>query len=296
MDIQRLIDQVHNEDTTHPLIPLLDQWQRLSKSPKRDLGKINSQVAKITTALGNPLLAPLPHDLREEVDQALLEQRQELDRERSAYQLALGQNLETSLHEYGVLPQGNFDRLLVGLLLLKLNFQTFTFDLWYGDEQEIVFRNKSLPSDPMVLIDLIANQPNHMGSAVEAQRFAAMCVMAYRIAALESPDAHVRITHLLPWVALQMQSEKFRLDPVRGKFRDYTRRDFSYDLYRCQEEVQSVLHLTPAVKSDANSKRTYLWIPSRNSVDGGKPYSRVSLVGEGVQAQRPQASLIKQVE
>lgn len=289
MDIQGLTEKIRNEDPTHALAPLLDQLHRLSKSPKPDLGRINSQVAKIATALANPLLPPLSQELRDEADMAVLEQKQQLDRARSNYQTALGQNLEPTLTKHGISPQGTFDRLLVGLLLLKLNFQSFSFDLWYGDEQEIVFKNKSMPNDPMALIELIANQPSRMGSSVEAHEFAAMCMFAFRIASLESTDGAVRIPHLLPWVAFQMQSEKFRTDPVRGKFRDYTRRDFSYDLYRCQEEVQDVLHLTPAVKSEAARKSTYLWIPSRSSIDGGKPYSRVALVSDGAHAPRPQS-------
>lgn len=81
----------------------------------------------------------------------------------------------------------------------------------------------------------------------------------------------VEIATVLPYLALEMQSQRFRKSPSRSSFTDYSRAHFAYDVMRLREERalsqggwRLNLGVATGTSASANKKSRVVWIEDAN--------------------------------
>ena len=197
----------------------------------------------------------------------------ELETTRDERQRAFGADLDVHLAELGWKLRGQYPRLTAGLFTFALDLQRGRCKIWYGPEQEVL--------DECVLdADKVASaakqQRDHLGSGLEPSVFLLTLQRAYHHAQLERAAVPLPLLRLLPFLALDVQSPQFKQDPRKEHYKQYTRADFSYDLYQLNKITSSV-HLTIATRMQTNKRGDFLWVPTREDVGSGNYFASIEL-------------------
>ena len=90
-------------------------------------------------------------------------------------------------------------------------------------------------ADPDQIVKGHASAMRALETAFDGRKYLQACWRAYRTALAETggkPGERVELLLFLPHLALQLQSKRFRTDPVEGNFRGYSRAHFAYDVLR----------------------------------------------------------------
>lgn len=103
---------------------------------------------------------------------------------------------------------------------------------------EVLFAKQVIeecPAQAKAIMAARANALQRMGHGFEPESFFQACMRAWR-AALAAGDAvgskRVEIVDFLPYLAVQVQDRKFRVEPSVGNYRGYSRARFAYDVDR----------------------------------------------------------------
>jgi len=91
------------------------------------------------------------------------------------------------------------------------------------------------PADPAQIVKAHAAALRALGTSFDEKKYVEACWRAYRTALAETggkPGDRVELLDYLPHLAMQLQSKRFRTDPVEGNFRGYSRARFAYDVLR----------------------------------------------------------------
>jgi hypothetical protein len=181
--------------------------------------------------------------------------------------------LNHSLQEINLKLDGNIrEGLKVGFLKLKLDIRRDQITIIYGTDKEILAECpirvgvvKSYIEKYLIQEKLASNIPveelfTHIKEAYERAR------------KYTSTHEGVPINLLLPELAILIQDQKFKENPLQENYKSYTRANYSYDLHRLREAgyLQQDLVLHIASKEYTKEQKDFLWIPkSSNGLDGG---------------------------
>lgn len=168
--------------------------------------------------------------------------------------------------------EGQYPNLKAGFFSLQLDFTKDILKLWYGYEQELLGEYRILGNAKEVKKQIESFLKNG-GSGLEPEAFIDKLKKAYQFL-LQHKNEHNNqgIPIIQVWLRMaswEIQSDQFQQEPLTKNMKDYSRADFSYDLYKSQKIAsQKGLHLTVAVKAYTQNRQDYLWIPSNDRGDG----------------------------
>ncbi len=244
----------------HKLVALLTSLARLEKAKVRNPAKLKNKLSAIdreTSALaGGPvktLLAGWSADYKVELDAAINE-----------LQRRFGVDLEKSLRELGLKLSGQYPKLHAGLFTFEVDFEKGGCKIWYGPQQELLAQ-VSLNAEAVA--SRTRKLQENLGSQLEVDQLMRVLAHSYRFASLDAGTAPIAIPVLLPYVALLVQSESFRRNPIKEKYKSYGRADFSYDLFRMRSATGGV-RLSTATRQQTRRRDDFLWIPDNMNGDG----------------------------
>jgi hypothetical protein len=263
MALNQLLKDLEAADTSKETI--YKGFQALAKlDTKREenLGKIKVHLKKL-----DRLLASSDPELpsREPAIKALDAYRAEVGKAEATIKQHFGVNLEKALKPIGLKLSGQYPSLKAGLFTLKLNFESAKATVWYGNEQE------KLGEAPLV-VDKVAKvfekALKSLGSELDEETFIAKLQKAYT-RAKQSDQPLVPINHVLPELAYLVQREPFYKDPIKDKYRSYSRADYSYDLFKFGKGAQlQGLQLKVAVRQYTQRRQDFLWVPNSDQGEG----------------------------
>lgn len=185
-----------------------------------------------------------------------------------------GDILDSKLQIQGIKLRGQYPELYAGLFTLQLDFDHGYCRVWYGPKQEDL-GEVILDADKVAMF--LHNHSNTLGSGgLGLPELTERILQAYRHARLDCSVGLVPLLTLLPYMALSMQSIQFRSDPRKEHYRNYSRADFSFDLYRLRETMPT-FRLIIATRQQTQKHSDFLWVPSRDDVDEGHYYAMIDV-------------------
>jgi hypothetical protein len=262
MSLEDLLKQVKsNVSDGQRLGKQLDEISRLDKQRAKNLNELKKRVAKLDEALSK-LDKATAATLRTWIEVYT----QSLETAGSDLRKTFGAELAEQLHPLGLKLEGQYPLLKAGLFSFEVDFDKGTCQIWYGIQQE---RLAEVPIDPELVVSALQKQRESLGSQKSAAEFVAILKIAYQHAAIEhDPKNGIPLTSVLVYVALAIQPSAFLSDPIRQKYRSYSRADFSYDLYTHAGEIKSAFHLRVATRQQTQRRSDFLWIPTDSSGNG----------------------------
>jgi len=232
---------------------------RLMPDATANLANIQRNIEKIKAELANVAGSTFSSDIHEwltryETQMAQIELR---------VQQAFGNELERHLLESGISLKGHYPTLEASIFRVEVDTTTNRFILWYGPKQEKI---GSGPLSANKVASLITKTREGLGCKLGPDEFLKFLWKAYfRIKRL-SNETRAPIVDVLCELANELQPQKFRTDPRREYYKDYTRVDFSYDLMRIQGNRSLRLH--GATRALTKRRADFLWVPQDENGKG----------------------------
>ncbi len=243
-----------------PVLGALIEIQKLDSRRDDNLYRLAEKVSQLERRFGGSTLRA-DADLRD----WLRGYRHSLDAALSDRRELFGAALAEGLEPGGLKLRGQYPKLYAGLFTFDLNFDKGRCRIWYGPEQEMV---TEMTLEAGKVAEVVRSARSKLGSGLEPPALLTRILQAFRHARLDRGDAPMPLLALLPYMALLVQTDRFYGDPRKESYREYSRADFSYDLYRVRE-VGSKLRLTTATRQQTLRRSDFLWIPSREDVEDG---------------------------
>ena len=273
MSIEDLLKHIGNNasDGQH-LAKRLSEISRLDKKRTENLGKLRKRVAKF-----DDILDKLDADTSSALRSWLEEFSKSLDATTAEVRKSFGADLDRQLDSIGIKLKGQYPLLKAGLFVIEVDFEKGVSQIGYGMQQEMLLQTSI---DATTVATELEKQLNTLGSRGSAEDFVKLLRSAYTHASVDLGVGNsVPITALLVYVALGLQTSAFRTDPIRQKYRSYSRADFSYDLYIHHKEVTSAFHLRIATRQQTQRRSDFLWIPT-DSLGEGSAFAIIERKGD----------------
>ena len=280
METGELVETMRRSGAPPALLGLLAAYRKAEARQPRQVAKLATQLAKIQMSVEADMAAQNPESLfAEEMRRPLAEwlrlQHDSLEATRAEQKQVFGVRLAARLKESEIDLKGAYPRMQASLFVLTLDFVAGECILWYGPEQE---RLAKLATDPDKVAAAIVKARGNLGSKLEPASFAAKLAEAAALTQCSEGRKPKRLPALLPSLAFLQQSDAWRQNPLRSRFTDYSRADFSFDLYRCQSALGGI-RLATAIQSETQRRSDFLWIPSNLSGSGGY-FSKITFPGD----------------
>jgi len=279
MDV--LIQQIQKQKTL---------LQNLQKSLKA-LNVAEQDSAKRLSTLRKELGAIEKYEKDLNLDPAVLQiiqielnkSREELRQKEEELKSKFGFHLEKALKEHNFNLEGNYP-------VLRSLFYTFIVDIsadkvtiYFGPEMEKLDVTKAIPE--IVVSTLIKKHEEIVKRTFDEKAFLKLTKSAYQMYLAQNKKKigdEAPITEIHALCSLLMQKEKFRKNPIKKNFAEYTRAMFSYDLSRMKNRTidHAEMRLITATRSDTRTSGDFLWIPVGEGTTRGETVSRIKFIGE----------------
>jgi hypothetical protein len=206
---------------------------------------------------------------------------EELGQKEEELKTKFGMALANLLKPAGFILEGNYPRFKTSFYFLNVDIPADKVTLWLGSEIEELDVTKAIPET--VVESLLKNHEALTKRPFDEKSFLRMLRTAYQMylsasRKSEGNDASLPEIHAL--FCILMQKEKFRKNPVKENYTEYTRAMFSYDLSRLKTRTidHSELRLITATIMDTRNKGDFFWVPSFEGTPAGT-YSRMKFTG-----------------
>lgn len=268
MELTELIKQRRDSHpTSDQVLKHLDAMRRLDGNRLSNFDRLLVEARQASDQLDPQNAADA------DVHQWLQVYIRELETAQDERQRSFGSDLAAHLDAVGWKLRGQYPKLRAGLFTFELIFQRGRCKIWYGPEQESL---DECVLDADKVASAVRQQRDHLGSGLEPSVFLLTLQRAYHHAQYEHETTPMPLLRLLPFLALDVQSPKFKEDPRKEHYKQYIRADFSYDLYQLSK-ITSAVHLTIATRMQTNRRGDFLWVPTREDVESGNYFASIEL-------------------
>jgi hypothetical protein len=189
------------------------------------------------------------------------------------FRFQFGNQLKEFLEKDGLILKGQLPLLRAGFYSLKLDFELGFAALYWGPEIQTI--KTKIPFSVQEIYQTLHNFNEQLKKrATSPQDFLKNLHQAYqRYTSFNPPKADgnkVLLIDLLSELVLISQPSSFRADPSKTKFREYSRIQFSYDLYclRQSRDVLQAMRLSVATFDATIDKAKSIWVPDNEKGDG----------------------------
>lgn len=208
--------------------------------------------------------------------------RQEIERQRTLVATAAERArqeffpaLDRHLRQHGMTLEGRLpDSLRVGFLYIHPDFERAIIMVRYNSDINLT----DVKMDPAEVTAALDRVRRHLGSGLPPAEFAQLLREACRRCDPQ-PEAKVPIANALVEVTMLVQPLKFRRDPRRDNYKEYTRADFSYDLYRLNHPdavaARAGIALITATRAYTQRAPDFMWVPDDAASGKGTTYSHI---------------------
>jgi hypothetical protein len=263
------------------LLPLIQKQKLLLSKVQVSLKKIatpQESAAKRVSILRKELAAAeksvkdllIDPSILQLIQSNLKKARDELQQQEEQLKSKFGLELEQSLKAHNLTLTGNYPKLKTSFYTIDIDIPADKVTLWFG-EIEKLDTTKTVPEkvvDSLLKInEEITKRPFDEKAFLRDIRTA---YQMYITASHKSVGNDAPLPEIHALLSLLMQKEKFRKNPVKQNFSEYTRAMFSYDLSRVKNRIidQNELTLITATRTDTRDKGNFFWIPPSDNTPG----------------------------
>lgn len=148
--------------------------------------------------------------------------------------------------------------------LLNVDINSNKVDIYYGPEFEKLETTKADPDK--VFSRIIDLHKRITQREFDDNTFLANLLKSYELCLIlnnKKPGETVNVSDILPMYAYIIQEKKFKQNPLKKYYSEYTRTFFSYDLFRLKtRKIENFeLRLVTAMRADTKKKFNFIWIP-----------------------------------
>ncbi|MBS4016157.1 MAG: hypothetical protein KGZ86_06990 [Candidatus Latescibacteria bacterium] len=266
-DLEKLISQLtkikKKLDTLGALTP-----EQISAKPY----EIEAHISDISRQLNTP---PLPEMLGEtklfqELKNLYAQEQEKIDNSKQEFRFNIGNQFKDLLSGFGEL-KGQLPVLRVKFYTIKFDFNNGEATIWWGPEKELI---KKLNLEPVAIVETLKSfDQNLTVKWNQYLDFLNIIKQAYsRYLKLNSLNfgEKVNLFDLLTEVVILMQGKSFKTDPTKSHFTDYSRIQYSYDLFRLKTDsaLMSNIQLSVATFAITEDRAKSLWVPDKETGDG----------------------------
>ncbi len=206
--------------------------------------------------------------------------------------MKLTKRLSNEIKKFNLQFEGAYPNLRIGLFSLKIDDEKGEIAAWYGTEQHLIEKRKlsekkALGSVVKAIHDGIKNLNS---SPFDLKDYADNLLIAYKNALSKvknnkkfdlTDQKYVSIADIYAELLLLKQPSRFWNDPTRKNFAEYTRMQFSYDLFRLKSRIKETnleIKFLTASREFTKEKSRYIWIPkSKDDLKDGEAISHISI-------------------
>ncbi|MCD6319351.1 MAG: hypothetical protein J7M03_01585 [Candidatus Desulfofervidaceae bacterium] len=186
----------------------------------------------------------------------------EIAGQKEAYKTRLGSMLAAELPEIKIV--GQLPRLKVGLFTLEFLLAKNEVKIWYGPQYELVQKVNLTKADLASTLKELHKKLDSEGQKgevlVSSLWQAYKRILAERELNLGTP---VSIKDIFPYLIWLQQKDDFWLHPKRNRFKEYSRMQLSFDLFRTPQRTYKdyEFRLIIASREQTRNKADFLWVP-----------------------------------
>ncbi|MCX8015369.1 MAG: hypothetical protein N2748_05050 [candidate division WOR-3 bacterium] len=242
--------------------------------------QFEKQIAEIKKLLNEPELAENigTSKLYEQLTKFIMQKESEINKYKEEYHFQLGSKMKEMFSGFGEV-KGQLPILRVKFYTIKFDFANGEVTIWWGPEKELI---KKIDLNLDLIIQTVKSfdeNLNKMWNRIED--FFNTLKSAYeryiKINNL-SIGAKVNLLDVLSESIILMQNKSFRINPIKTHFTEYSRIQFSYDLYRLKTTSQLMenIQLSVATFAITENREKSLWIPD-NEMGEGTYYQTIAI-------------------
>lgn len=198
-------------------------------------------------------------DLKRTIRQWITQERALLEPLKQRYRWTYFQRLQKALQSLPLNLTGQDPTFYAGLYTFRPNFERGTLRIFWGPEEI-----GQTPLEPERVVQTLRSFEQRLNTPFQAEEFFQQLLKAYRRVLQDSPSSQGRapLLQILRHLVLLRQPSAFWADPSKRHFREYTRIQFAYDLYRLRRSrYGNRIQLVVATFDQTRDPQQALFIP-----------------------------------
>lgn len=267
--------------TTYALIKRIENYEKSRADSTISAYQLDGLIAEIMKLGEN-----LPESKARQMLFEWLEAEEiSVNKSKEEFRFHFSRELKELLAKQNIELKGQQPTLRAGLFTIKIDFEIGSATIYWGPEVEKVKSRVSLSTTEInKIIEELTKKLK--AKTFNAEKFLSLIYQAYKRILIfnNRPSGEkVYILDLVNELVLLTQSTDFKADPTKEKFREYSRINFSFDLFQLRQHGADLkienqkLHLYVATFDATLEKHKSLWVPD-NEQGEGTHYSYLSFV------------------
>lgn len=255
---------------------LISNYEKI-KLKKEDLSLLEKNLKKIKEFCEKIEF----NDLKSLVSEWIKREEEWLKNTSLEKQERFGRELKEELEKNNLSFSGIFPNIKIGIFTLEINFDLNTCQLFYGPKIEKL--KTKIPLHALTIVKILKDYLNYLNQPFNPNEYFKKLLFAYERSLYFQKlnfGEKIFLTDLLTELIFLLQKKEFYLDPKKENFREYSRINFSYDLYRLKTSLGNQLEnysfkLWIAPFDATLDKKKSIWIPN-NEMGEGTYFSYIS--------------------
>ncbi len=240
----------------------------LSTQPYEAQEKIEDLNKELNSSLFINLLGAT--NLYQELKSFVNQMQQKINAAKDEFHFNLGRELKAQLQDFAEL-KGQLPLLKIKYYTLEFDFSNGQTTIWWGPQKEIIKKTALVITE--IIQALKSIDQNLHKKWRNYQDFFRLLKLAYeRYLKLNnlSFGEKINLLDILTEFVILIQSKSFKTDPSKSHFQEYSRIQYSYDLYcmKSNPELMTNIQLSVATFAITEDKTKSLWIPDNELGDG----------------------------
>ncbi len=234
--------------------------------------EIEAHISEINKQLNTPPLIEMLGETKlfQELKNLYAQEQEKIDNSKQEFRFNIGNQLKDLLSGFCEL-KGQLPVLRVKFYTIKFDFNNGEATIWWGPEKELI---KKLNLEPVVIVETLKSFDQNL--TVKWNQY-----LDFLNIAKQAYDRYLRLNNLifgekvnlfdlLTEVVILTQGKSFKTDPTKSHFTEYSRIQFSYDLYRLKTDntLMANIQLSVATFAITEHKEKSLWVPDNDAGDG----------------------------
>jgi hypothetical protein len=197
------------------------------------------------------------------------QEQQKVNKFKEEFHFGLGTQLKELFAGFGEL-KGQLPVLRIKFYTIRFDFSNGETIIWWGPEKEMV---KKVSLEPETICQTIKSFDDALivfwENSVDFTNIVKSAYQRYiKINNLES-GTKIGLLEILTECVMLMQSQTFKSDPTKSHFTDYSRIQYSFDLFKMKTTApQQNFQLTVATFAITEDRTKSLWVPDNEQGDG----------------------------
>lgn len=241
--------------------------------------QFEKHLEELKKTLNEPLLNEYigTSKLTEELKTFVQQQTSEINKYKEEYHFQFGAKLKEQFQGFGEVS-GQLPKLRVKFYTLVFDFSNGEASIWWGPEKELI---RKIDIDIATIVQIVKSFDenlkkmwNHIDDFYNTIKLAYERYLKINNLTI---GAKVNLLDILSECTMLIQNKNFKINPIKSHFTEYSRIQFSYDLYclKTTSNLMDKIQLSVATFAITEKKEKSLWVPD-NEIGEGTYYQTIA--------------------